>query len=44
MGMTSRKFENFLAPPSIAMRFITKALVLSSQSPWPPPPKDRDEP
>ena len=40
--MTSRNFEQFLTPtPPIVTRFITKALVLSSQNPWPPPPLRR---
>ena len=35
---SSRNFGQILTPSPIVMRFITKTLVLSSQSPWPPPP------
>ena len=38
--MTSRNFGQFLTP--IVTLFITKALVLPLQNPWPPPPFDRD--
>ena len=31
-------FDNFWPPLPFVTRFITKALVLSSQNPWPPPP------
>ena len=37
LQMKSRKTEQFLTTNPIAMRFITKALVLSSHNLWPPP-------
>ena len=33
--------DNFWPPP-LSSRFFTKALILSSQNPWLPPPWDRD--
>ena len=42
--MTSRNFEQILTPPApiVKLFFISKALVLPSQYPWPPRSNDRD--